>query len=747
MSTRVLIVDDERNIRRTLSLVLGSAGYECLEADSGEAALGLLENEVAHAVLLDIGLPGQDGLQTLEAIRRSHPGVAVIMISGRATIQDALDATKLGAFDFLEKPLSRDRVLLALRNALQISALETEIDRIKGRAEERILVGESPRFLHLLETARKVARTHATVLITGESGTGKELIARFIHEESPRATGPFVEVNCAAIPEDLIESELFGCIRGAYTGADRAREGKFEAANGGTLFLDEIGDMSPKVQAKVLRALQERVIERVGESASRPVDVRILAATNRNLAAEVETGRFREDLFHRIHVVPLETPPLRERPEDTARLAVHFAHIYAKRNGLPVPILHSTALERLATRRWPGNVRELRNAIERLVILSPGPEIGGEDVDALVPDAGVSAVTTPIAEDSPRRSDRPDDRPKSGAGVMSDPLALVREHGGLPAARDAFEQFAIEAALDASGGNVSEAARLLGVERSNLHKKISKYELNPVPRGERIVNLGRADLDAPEKEDQVTQSAFDSSESRQLHLRAAERNTSWDLDPASLAESGAGEANVTPLRGRGRTVAGTVHGTRRRGARVSDRLGILGDWIGAEDPAPDSSDEALFIEDAGGGVSVLVGYDWTRHFGLAFRMSGARHDTTLEDLTVAHNSAEIEAHWRPGSNPDVRPYLFGGIGGNTLRVDTDLADVDTRGGSAVLGSGVLVRLRGNFWFDLAGRLQFINWDEIEVTLSDGQGDQVSASTPVDESGTAGQVTVGVLWGF
>ena len=471
MRSRVLIVDDEKNIRRTLSLVLTSSGYECLEAESGEAALTVLENEVAHAVLLDIGLPGQDGLQTLDAIRRTYPSIAVIMISGRATIQDALEATKLGAFDFLEKPLSRDRVLLALRNALQVSALETEIDRINaGRSDDRILIGESPAFLRLLETARKVARTQATVLITGESGTGKELIARFVHEESPRANGPFIEVNCAAIPEDLIESELFGCVRGAYTGADRAREGKFESANGGTLFLDEVGDMSANAQAKVLRALQERVIERVGESVSRPVDVRILAATNRNLEREVEEGRFREDLFHRIHVVPLETPPLRARPEDVERLAVHFAHVYAKRNGLPVPTLQRAALERLASRSWPGNVRELRNAIERLVILSPGPEIGAGDVSALVPEhsrAGSGAPGSTTSGSFTRRNDGP--------------LALVREHGGLPAARDAFERLAIEAALDESGGNVSEAARLLGVERSNLHKKISKYALEPRP--------------------------------------------------------------------------------------------------------------------------------------------------------------------------------------------------------------------------------------------------------------------------
>ncbi|MCK4414763.1 MAG: sigma-54-dependent Fis family transcriptional regulator [Candidatus Eisenbacteria sp.] len=475
MKPRILIVDDEKNIRRTLAMILRGAGYAVREAASGEEALSLLAEAPSEVALLDIRLPGQDGIETLKQIRAQHSECGVIMISGHATVSAAVEATRLGAFDFLEKPLSRDRVLIAVRNVFQMTSLGEQVDRYRrDEAQRRVMVGTGPAIEALRGQVAKVAPTMATVLITGESGSGKELVARLIHEQSRRAGGPFIKVNCAAIPEELIETELFGCVRGAYTGADRSRDGKFLLADGGTLFLDEIGDMSLRVQSKVLRALQEKEIERVGDSHVVRIEVRVIAATNKDLQAEVAAGRFREDLFFRLHVVPLEVPPLAARREDIPRLAHHFLELYALENDLPRKSLAPETLALLETRAWPGNIRELQNLIERLAILGEGPTITADDVQRLDP-------RPPRARAAPGRGTREsraatDDPTPSEAALTPEEL---RAAGGLVQARRDFERRCISACLERTGGNISQAAQWLGIERSNLHKKIQAYGLDP----------------------------------------------------------------------------------------------------------------------------------------------------------------------------------------------------------------------------------------------------------------------------
>ncbi|MCC6653247.1 MAG: sigma-54-dependent Fis family transcriptional regulator [Candidatus Eisenbacteria bacterium] len=469
MSPRVLVVDDEKNIRRMLTIILESEGYALREAGNAEDALAMLAEEPAELVMFDVGLPGMSGIEALQKLRATDRGVAVLMISGHATVGTAVEATRLGAFDFLEKPLSKDRVLLAVRNALQASLLGEQLGRHQAvaRAHHEI-VGDSAPIRALLAQVAKVAPTGATVLLTGESGTGKELFARALHDGSPRARKPFIKVNCAAIPEELIETELFGCVKGAYTGADRSRDGKFQQADTGTLFLDEIGDMSLRVQAKVLRALQEGEIERVGDSRVTKVDVRVLAATNKSLPAEVEAGRFREDLFFRLSVIPLEVPPLRDRASDVPALARHFLRLWSSDNELPARTLSAGASAALGAMRWRGNVRELRNVIERLAILTEGAEIGEEAVRALAGMSALAAAPASAAAAAP---------PARAAGVDD-----VRAAGGLVAARRDFERRCIEAALDATGGNVSQAAQMLMIERSNLHKKMQALGLEARPQ-------------------------------------------------------------------------------------------------------------------------------------------------------------------------------------------------------------------------------------------------------------------------
>jgi two-component system nitrogen regulation response regulator NtrX len=473
MSSRVLVVDDEKNIRRMLTIILESEGHSVREAGTAEEALAMHADEPAQVVMLDVGLPGMGGMEALQKFRSGESPAAVLMISGHATVATAVEATRSGAFDFLEKPLSKDRVVLAVRNALEMSTLGEQLGahRAAVRRHHQI-VGESAPIRALLAQVAKVAPTGATVLLTGESGTGKELVARALHDGSPRAQRPFVKVNCAAIPEELIETELFGCVKGAYTGADRSREGKFQQADTGTIFLDEIGDMSLRVQAKVLRALQEGELERVGDSRVTKVDVRVLAATNKSLPAEVEAGRFREDLFFRLSVIPLEVPPLRERASDVPALAEHFLRLWSADNDLPARTLTSGATAALAAMPWRGNVRELRNVIERLAILTEGVAIGEDAVrslaalSALGRAPGATAAAAAAAAAAPRES----------------VLDGVRAAGGLVAARRDYERRCIEAALDVTGGNVSQAAQMLEIERSNLHKKMQALGLEARPQ-------------------------------------------------------------------------------------------------------------------------------------------------------------------------------------------------------------------------------------------------------------------------
>ena len=464
MPNRILIVDDERNIRRTFQMVLQAEGYEVETAETGQEGLERIASFKPDVVILDVRLPGRDGIEVLRETRAAGNDVVVIMISGHGTISTAVEATRHGAFDFMEKPLSKERLLVALRNALERRDLGREVQALrKSVSRKHLMVGQSAPIQAIREQIKRVAPTGARVLITGESGTGKELVARALHQAGDRSGGPFVKVNCAAIPEELIESELFGAVKGAYTGATSDRDGKFLVADGGTLFLDEIGDMSLKAQAKVLRALQEGEIEKVGGHQVISVNVRVLAATNKDLAAEVAAGNFREDLYFRLNVVPIHLPPLRERPGDIALLAEHLLAMYQDENGLSQRGFEPDALRELERLPWSGNIRELGNVVERLAVLCTGAAITREDlqtwgvlVGALNPSAGDAAP--------------------SGAGGWG--LDAVRRAGGLAAARQLFEKDLIASALEESGGNVSGAARLLGIDRTNLHKKIVTYGLN-----------------------------------------------------------------------------------------------------------------------------------------------------------------------------------------------------------------------------------------------------------------------------
>ena len=460
MSRRVLVVDDEKGIREALQQVLEYEAIEVQTCPSGGEALQRYAEFRPDLVFLDVKMQGMDGLETLRKLRELDAHAQVVMISGHGTIQTAVEATQLGAYDFLEKPLDTDRILLTLRNALQHLDLESENVRLKAEVHAQYeIVGSSKAIQQVIERIEKVAPTAARVLITGENGTGKELVARAIHALSPRARGPFVEVNCAAIPSELIESELFGHMKGSFTGAFADRAGKFELADGGTLFLDEIGDMSLSAQAKVLRALEEGVISRVGSGKTLEVDVRVIAATNKDLKVEIAAGRFRDDLLYRLNVVPIEVPPLRGRRGDIPQLLEHFMEQLTRGGGLPRKELDQEAVKRLASHDWPGNIRELRNAVERLLILTPGAVVRVEEVERL------AGMTT--ADGGP------------GRGTGSADLA------GAPWSRAAtFEQFKqaaerafLLAKLQENDWNVSETARTLEMPRSNLYKKIERYGL------------------------------------------------------------------------------------------------------------------------------------------------------------------------------------------------------------------------------------------------------------------------------
>jgi two-component system nitrogen regulation response regulator NtrX len=448
MAKRVMVVDDEKGVREALRQLLEYEDFEVRTATGGADALKLYGEFHPHLVLLDVKMAGMDGLEVLAKIREMDPRALVVMISGHGTIQTAVEATQLGAYDFLEKPLDTDRILLTLRNAFGHVDLRSENERLRISVEERYeIVGSSRAIRDVLDVIEKVAPTPARVLITGENGSGKELVARAIHFNSPRSARPFVEVNCAAIPSELIESELFGHMKGSFTGAFADRAGKFEQADGGTLFLDEVGDMSLAAQAKVLRALQEGVVTRIGAAKSVTVDVRVIAATNKDLEVEIEDSRFREDLYYRLNVVPIHVPALRERRDDIPSLVQRFVDDLSSRGGLPSKTFSPESLKALQQREWPGNVRELRNAVERLLILAAGASIELADVERLTRSPGDVAV-------------------------------------GDLAGCETFEEFKQEAEraflarkLDDNDWNVSETARKLVMPRSNLYKKIDKYGL------------------------------------------------------------------------------------------------------------------------------------------------------------------------------------------------------------------------------------------------------------------------------
>jgi two-component system, NtrC family, nitrogen regulation response regulator NtrX len=455
MDEYILVVDDELNIQRSMEMILSGAGYSVACAPSGEAALKMMGENAPQAVFLDINLPGIDGLDVLKKIRETNTALPVVMISGHATIERAVEATRLGAFDFIEKPFSRERILVLVRNATESNRLKREVARLTGDAAQGEIIGRSPGIRELQATIEQVAPTDTRVLILGESGTGKELVASALHAGSQRAKQPFVRVNCAAIPEELIESELFGAVKGAYTGAMAARKGRFAAANGGTIFLDEIGDMSHRAQAKVLRVLQEGEYEAVGSTKTESVDVRVLAATHHDLHRLVEEGRFREDLLFRLNVIPIHVPPLRERTGDVALLLEHFLGTYATHHEKPAPVLLPEAIMTLEAYAWPGNIRELKNLAERLLILSRGREISRADLPMELRDTAGGSTTQP--------------------GIGGDPSP----YANLPLreARDAFERDMIRAALERNEGNVTRTAAQLGLERTHLHKRMKAQGL------------------------------------------------------------------------------------------------------------------------------------------------------------------------------------------------------------------------------------------------------------------------------
>ncbi len=444
---RVLIVDDEKNIRRTLSIILRGIGLDTAEAEDGGGALDMLQREVFDLMLLDIKMPGLNGIDVLKAVKEKYPAQEVIIISGHGSIQDAVEATRLGAYSFIEKPIERETLLVNIRNCFEKINLEKENLSYRQKfEEEQEIIGESSVMKELLQSIEKVAPTKGRVLISGESGTGKELVARRIHKLGAAPDAPFVKVNCAAIPHDLIESELFGHEKGSFTGAVLKRTGKFEQAHKGTLFMDEIGDMSLSAQAKVLRTLQTGEIVKIGGDKPIHVSVRVIAATNKDLIEEIKNDRFREDLYFRINVVPIKTPPLRSHKEDIPLLAERFLERFCRENGFKRKELDEKVIENFMAYHWPGNVRELKNLIERLVIM------GGNPISV-------------------------DDLPPQMKGESKDFLPKDMEGLSLDEAKRMLEKRLIQEKLEEHNWNISKAARSLGVERTNLHKKIKAYDL------------------------------------------------------------------------------------------------------------------------------------------------------------------------------------------------------------------------------------------------------------------------------
>ncbi|MBI5577306.1 MAG: sigma-54-dependent Fis family transcriptional regulator [Deltaproteobacteria bacterium] len=453
MAYSVLVVDDEVNIRKTLEGVLSDEGYRVISAETGENALDAVSRSLVDAVLLDVWLPGMDGLEVLRRIREMYPLLPVIMISGHGTIDMAVKAVKSGAFDFIEKPISLDKLLITLSRAIEREALRSENVELKERVERKFrLVGDSPAMGKLRAEIAAAGPTNASVLVSGENGSGKEIVAREIHRHSRRAEKSFIAVNCAAIPEELIESELFGHERGAFTGAFGKRRGRFELADGGTLFMDEVGDMSPRTQSKILRVLEERAFERIGGGDKIRADVRIIAATNRNLPKEVAGGRFREDLYFRLNVFPIFVPPLRGRKEDIPHIAAYFVEEICAEQGKEKKSFSGEAMQRLLVHPWPGNVRELRNVVERLVILSMGPRIEEDTVRQVL------AVELPQAEL---------------------PFLQAFDERNFRDATLAFEKSYLERKLRENDFNISRTAEKLGLDRTSIHRKMKQLGIAP----------------------------------------------------------------------------------------------------------------------------------------------------------------------------------------------------------------------------------------------------------------------------
>ncbi|MEW6585963.1 MAG: sigma-54 dependent transcriptional regulator [Nitrospirota bacterium] len=439
----ILVVDDEEGIRESLSGVLEDEGYESLPSESGEEAIRIVREQNPDLVMLDVWLPGVDGIETLKQMKEAKPDLPVIMISGHGNIELAVKATREGAYDFLEKPLSLERVVLTVRRALERRSLEAENKSLRQDLTRKWrIVGSSQRMRQLLEQTEMAAKSNSRVLVLGESGSGKELVAHILHEKSPRADKAFIEMNCAAIPQELIESELFGHEKGSFTGAFERKKGKFELADQGSLFLDEVGDMSLSTQAKVLRVIETQDFQRVGGSRNIKVDVRIIAATNKDLVEEVKKGNFREDLLYRLNVIPIEIPPLRDRKEDIPELVEYFLEYFALEYRQKPKKMSPEALSGLSAYDWPGNIRELRNVIERLVIMTPSAVITPKDI-------------------------------VMGESVRSDYFSL----NTLKEARESFEKDFITKKLEENNWNISKTAELLDIERSNLHRKIKAYEI------------------------------------------------------------------------------------------------------------------------------------------------------------------------------------------------------------------------------------------------------------------------------
>ena len=452
----VLIIDDEPNIRRMVGALLSAEGYEVREAPDGAAGVARAVESEPDLVLADLMMPGElDGMGVLARLREAMPDLPVVMMSGRAGLSDAVRATKLGAFTFLEKPLTPEGVLLALASALELRRARREARALRadlGLAGE--LVGSSPALQRVREMIDRIGPTDARVLITGESGTGKELVAAAIHNGSPRRDRPFVRVNCAAIPRDLVESEMFGHEKGAFTGATDRRIGRFELAHTGSLLLDEVGDLGAEAQAKLLRAIEAREIERIGGGKPIRIDVRIISATNKDLPRAVAEGKFREDLYFRLNVIPLTLPPLRERPDDVPALVRHFSALYRARSGQPAPIWTEEAIAQLVRHRWPGNVRELANIVERLAILHAGREVTAANVREVLPSSELGAASSPALPD---------------AAALDQPLTETL---------DEYERTLILRALSVAGGNVAEAARRLRTDRPNLYRRMRRLGIN-----------------------------------------------------------------------------------------------------------------------------------------------------------------------------------------------------------------------------------------------------------------------------